>query len=252
MEQSVVSSKTVKTAPVEKGVLKIKTDTVEEPIMATTATIKPPSFVSNVRSYAEYKADLKMWSRITNVKKEIQAELVVYRLEGHPSRIKEKILAKLGTELKNNPNGIDAVIKFLDTINNKDVMTDTWEKYCEFTDFKRKANTTIDEFIGDWSFSQQKAQAAGCTFSDGFLYLKILKDAEVTPLEASMILSGIDYEEGKKNTSLLCGEMTVLRGGQQTSCGETTVLRGQQTGIQQEDSRSHSSSGGNLQSLRRV
>ena len=51
VEQSVVSSKTVKTAPVEQGVLKIKTDTVEEPIMAMTATIKPPSFVSNVRSY---------------------------------------------------------------------------------------------------------------------------------------------------------------------------------------------------------
>ena len=43
-----VSSKTVKTAPVEQSVVKFKTDTEKEPIMSTTATIEPPSFVSNL------------------------------------------------------------------------------------------------------------------------------------------------------------------------------------------------------------
>ena len=52
----------------------------------------PPSFVSDSKSYAEYKADLEMWSRITSLDPKVQAEMVVYRLEGDPSRIKEKIV----------------------------------------------------------------------------------------------------------------------------------------------------------------
>ena len=57
--------------------------------------IEPPAFVSDTKSYAEYKADLKRWSRICGLDKNVQAEMVVYRLEGHPSRIKEKVNTQL-------------------------------------------------------------------------------------------------------------------------------------------------------------
>ena len=53
--------------------------------------LEPPSFVSEKKSFGEYKKDLLRWSRLTSLDKKVQAEMVVYRLEGHPSRIKEKI-----------------------------------------------------------------------------------------------------------------------------------------------------------------
>ena len=43
--------------------------------------IEPPAFVSDTKSYAEYKADLKRWSRICGLDKSVQAEMVVYRLQ---------------------------------------------------------------------------------------------------------------------------------------------------------------------------
>ena len=58
--------------------------------MASKAKYEPPSFVSNTKSYATYKADLKRWSRITGIDKKLQAEVVVYSLDGHKSGIKEK------------------------------------------------------------------------------------------------------------------------------------------------------------------
>ena len=33
------------------------------------ATLEPPAFVSQAKSYAIYKRDLKMWSRITKIQK---------------------------------------------------------------------------------------------------------------------------------------------------------------------------------------
>ena len=94
--------------------------------------IEPPTFVNDQKSYAEYKKDLKRWSRICGVEKSLQAEVVVYRLEGHPSRIKEKISTQIGDKLEDNENGITELIKFLDTIYTKDHMADAWEKFCEF------------------------------------------------------------------------------------------------------------------------
>ena len=61
-----------------------------------------------------------MWSRITDIKKKLQAEAVVHSLKGHALNIKEKIQAEIGDKLKGNEQGIDELIKFLDNINLKD------------------------------------------------------------------------------------------------------------------------------------
>ena len=58
-------------------------------------TIEPPAFISETRNYAEYRANLKLWSRLTTLAPTVQAEMVVYRLTGHSSGIKEKVQNKL-------------------------------------------------------------------------------------------------------------------------------------------------------------
>ena len=88
------------------------------------SSIEPPAFISESKSYVEYKADLNMWSRKTSLDKKVQAETVVYRLERHPSRIKEKILTQLGDKLQDNENGIKELLDFLDKIYTKDDMAE--------------------------------------------------------------------------------------------------------------------------------
>ena len=99
---------------------------VEENSCEMASTIEPPEFVSDKKSYETYKRDLKMWSRITTLKKSAQAEMVVYRLEGHSSGIKDKIMTQLGSKLEDNDKGIDELIKFLDGIYTKDDMAEAW------------------------------------------------------------------------------------------------------------------------------
>ena len=74
-------------------VQELGTKTVETELGTKMATnrFEPPAFVSNKKSYATYKADLRRWSRITAIDKKLQAEVVVYSLDGHPSGIKDKI-----------------------------------------------------------------------------------------------------------------------------------------------------------------
>ena len=75
---------------------------------------------------------------MTTVSKELQAELVVYRLEGHPSNIKEKIVTQIGDDLENNADGINKLLTFLESIYDENDLADTYEKYVEFKRKKRK------------------------------------------------------------------------------------------------------------------
>ena len=166
-------------------------------------TIEPPAFISETRSYAEYKADLKLWSRITTLAPDVQAEMVVYRLAGHSSGIKEKIQTQIGEKLEGNKEGMNELIKFLDTIYAKDDMSDAWQKYNLFTDLKRKENQDIMEFISEWNNCLHKANKAGCEFSDVILGFKLLRDANLKEIESNLVLTGVDFQTGKDNEDLL-------------------------------------------------
>ena len=56
-----------------------------------SSKVEHPALISQAKSYATYKKDLKMWLRITNKERKLQEECVVYSLDVHSSRIKEKI-----------------------------------------------------------------------------------------------------------------------------------------------------------------
>ena len=86
--------------------------------------------------------------------------MVVHRLDGHPSRIKEKIVTKIGDKLKDNPNGIKELLTFLDTVYGVDDMAHVWENYKAFSSSVRKPNQDINEFLPDWEMSYQKLKTA--------------------------------------------------------------------------------------------
>ena len=79
------------------------------------AQVQPPSFISDTKSYSEYKADLKRWSRLVSstLDKKLQAEMVIYHLDGHPSRVKEKIVTHIAEADLQSEDGIKNLLTFL-------------------------------------------------------------------------------------------------------------------------------------------
>ncbi len=162
-----------------------------------------PAFVSDTKSYAEYKADLEMWSQINSLDKKLQAETVVYRLEGDPSRIKEKIVTQIGDKLKDNADGIKELLTFLDTIYKTDDMADAWNRYVEFSSASRKTDQCMVEFISDWKNIYYKAKKVGCDYSDIILAFKLLQDAKLQEMEVKLVLTGVNYTEAKTKKNLM-------------------------------------------------
>ena len=135
-------------------------------------SVEPPSFVSDKKTYAQYKADLLMWSHISGIDKKVQAEMVVYRLEGHPSKIKEKVMTQIGEQLKDCDNGIKVLLDFLDKIY-------AWDRFTEFSSFSRKPEQDILDFVADWTNCYYKLKTVGCEYPDIILGFKLLQDAQL-------------------------------------------------------------------------
>ena len=106
-------------------------------VTMASKVFEPPAFISETKTYDRYKEDLYMWSRITQVPKENQAEVVVYNLEGHPSGFKEKIVLHIKDKIRGE-NGIQELVAFLDSIYKADEMADAWSKYKGFQKVARK------------------------------------------------------------------------------------------------------------------
>ena len=163
--------------------------------------LEPPSFVSELKTYASYKADLELWSRITSLEKGKQAETVVYLLENDPSRIKEKILRQIPEKIKGE-DGIKELLAFLDTIYQKDEMADTWDKYIEFSSLCKTLDQPMVDFISDWENVYHKAKAVGCEYSDIILAFKLLKDSNLQEMDIKLVLTGVDFAQGKDKKDL--------------------------------------------------
>ena len=163
---------------------------------------EPPSFVSATKSYSAYKADLRRWSRITTIDAKLQAEVVVYNLDGHPSRIKEKIDIKIGKELEGAENGIDKLIEYLDTIYKNDDMSDAWTKYKNFQKVLRKPKQDISGFIADFEKEYLLAKEAGCVFSDTILAFRLLEATNLSENDEKFVLTGVDFAKGSAEKNL--------------------------------------------------
>ena len=68
--------------------------------------------------------------------------------------------------------------------------------------FTKKPDQHMDIFIAEWENSYHKAKKVGCEYSDMILAFKLLKDAKLNEIETKLVLTGVNYSEGKANKDL--------------------------------------------------
>ena len=164
---------------------------------------EPPEFCSDASGYAEYKRKLQRWSRITTVKKKQQAEVVVYHLEGHQSGIQDKIDTAIGDKIQDNEDGLEELLKYLDTIYAEDDMTTAWTSYKRFVRLVKTKGQQVTEFIAEFEKEYKKAKDCGCVFSDTVLAFCLLEACKLSDVDEKFVLTGIDFKVGKEKANML-------------------------------------------------
>ena len=56
----------------------------------------------------------------------------------------------------------------------------------------------IADFISDWVNEYHKMEAEGCPYTNIIMAFKVLKAAKLNKMDAKLVLTGVEYDKGKK------------------------------------------------------
>jgi hypothetical protein len=172
---------------------------------------EPPAFISETKSFATYKRDLKRWAKLTDLEDDQKADMVVHCLDGHSSGIKEKIDTQMEEAKLSCDEGIDNLLKFLEGVYEVDEWSDSYEKYIMFEKCTRAKGQTVQEFLASWENCYTKMKKAGCEMSDQVLSYKLLSAMNLKEMECKLVLTGVDYVSGKTDKNLPAQMMSSLK-----------------------------------------
>ena len=164
--------------------------------------MKPPAFISNKKSFATYKKDLKRWTNLTTLEPEKQANMVIHFIPDDDP-IKEKIDTQMKDEDLAKKDGIDKLLEFLADIYQTDDMGDAYDNYIEFIKLRSKKGVSIKSFISEWENCYHKVKNNGCEMSDMVLAFSLLDTSELSEMDRKLVLTGVNYTEGKEKGTLL-------------------------------------------------
>ena len=164
---------------------------------------EPPAFISETKSFATYKRDLTRWAKLTDLEDDQKADMVLHCLDGHPSGIKDKIDTQMTEAELSCDDGIKNLLEFLEGVYEVDEWSDSYEKYSRFEKCTRTKGQTVQEFLSVWENYYAKMKAAGCELSDQVLAYKLLSAMNLKDMECKLVLTGVNYAEGKAKNNLL-------------------------------------------------
>ena len=163
--------------------------------------LKVPEFISEKKNFKTWEADIRMWGALTPLRDEQKAQFVALNLEGHSSGIKEKILASISEEIR-QAGGMEALIAFVKGIYDVEEMKEVFDDYEEFEDIKRKEGESVKEFLPRWDMATAKCNKHEIKLPDVVRAFKLLKSINIPKEDLRIVMTGIDYEAGKREKDL--------------------------------------------------
>ena len=116
--------------------------------------INPPCLT--FKSYEHYKL---AWRAVTDMSRFKQGIIIAFSLpEDDKNQIRENVFTQISSDDFKKADGLDTLIKFLDTHLKEDKLTDSIEKFKKFEDFQRMEGQSVSEYIALFDFKYRNIE----------------------------------------------------------------------------------------------
>ena len=132
----------------------------------------PPGFDEG-KSYENWKNEVEMWRRVTDLDKKKQALAVALLLNGRPRDIALEIQA----DDLNKDDGMTTLIRELDKVFMREEKDRAYEAYSEFDRVSRRDGASMAEYIADFEQKYNKMRKFNMVLPDAVLAFKLLDTA---------------------------------------------------------------------------
>lgn len=145
--------------------------------MAHKSNIKSPPLMREGLSYKEWKEDVYIWSDVTDLPPKKQAGAVFLSLTG---KAQTSVRASVSREEMSSELGLKTVLGCLDKLYEKDAAHSGYTAYENFTEFRRPANMSTEDYLIEFNIRYSKIKSLEMTLPDGVLAYYVLKCANLS------------------------------------------------------------------------
>lgn len=170
-----------------------------------THNIKAPPALSRCPSYATWLKEVKIWQLYTDIDQKKQGPAIFLTLEG---KAREAIL-ELEPEQIGAVDGVQTIVKKLDTLYKKDETQMAYEAYDNFEKFQRPHEMSMKDFIIEFERLLSKTKSHGTQLSENVLAYRILKSSNVSDHHQELVratISELNYESMKLQLKKIFGD----------------------------------------------
>ena len=126
--------------------------------------------------YPKVYRHIQLWSKFTDLAKNKQGPAVFLSLEGET----QEAVLQLAENVINSDSGVKHIIERLDSIYKKDELLKKYKALEAFETYKPASNTSMQEFLNEFTRRYNKTKSFGTTMSDDILAYRLLKSANLS------------------------------------------------------------------------
>ena len=185
-----------------------------------SSRFKAPPAMRDDLPYPEWKKELNIWCRFTDMAKQRQAGALFLTLTG---KTRDAIRAKVDEDDIDSDDGVKSIIRALDELYLKDASQAGFAAFDEFIQYRRPANVKISEYLLEFNLKYNKIKSQSMKLPEGVLAYTLLKCANL-PVEQEQIcratVAELTYLEMKKTI-----EKVVVINTRSEGVGEAEIIQ---------------------------
>ena len=158
---------------------------------------KPPVFREGA-CYATFVTRTKYWCSITTIPKEKQAIVLALNLpaDGSCNNLSERLFSQLGDEGLQGEAGLVNFWNYMDKEYKKDPMGDMCESIRKFTNYKRRGDQSIQDYVNEFETLYNKANVKGMgSLPQPYLMFLMFENSLMDEKDQRLVMVEVDFNQ---------------------------------------------------------
>ena len=168
------------------------------------SSYKNPPSLEEGKSYEQWKTEVNMWKRVTDLERRKRGLALALSLQGKA----REIAVKINIDTLNVDDGVDNLIAELDKVFEKDKKDQAYSAYRAFDTYKRLDSVKMCDYIIQFEQNYNNCKGFQMTLPDAVLAFKMLDNAGLTESERQLALTActsIKFEDMKTALNRIFG-----------------------------------------------